>query len=67
MSNTIRLYTRAVRLHQVGRKDDAAHVLSWAMGSRKTLPVVKNSIDSLLSENSKAMQVTETLIRGKMK
>jgi len=37
------------------------------MGSRKTLPVVKNSIDSLLSENSKAIQVTETLIRGRMK
>jgi hypothetical protein len=55
-------YTYAVRLYQLGRKEEAARLLSEAFGHRGTLPVVKNSVDELLSE--RAIKVTESLIRG---
>jgi len=55
MGNPLTEYTKAIRAYERGDLDEAAAHLSTAVGAKETLPVVRQSIDRILSANSPLM------------
>ncbi len=50
--NPLKLYSEAIQAYKAGDKERASTLLSQSLGSEKVLPVVQNSLDTLINPSA---------------